>query len=178
MSRPVPLSILMLLLLGLCGLCAWQWQREEQLRDLTHRQLAEITGLHKTLEENVARAKAADAEILRLTEALNEIKTASVAKSQYDEALDAAQKMREGVLKQNTAIKQQQEALTKANATIAEANRTVEKLVAERDGLSQKLNALAQQYNKLVKRLQTDAAEPAPAGNPAPAPAASGEKSR
>ena len=157
MSRPVPLGILLLLLLGLCGLCAWQWNREELLRDLTRRQLAENTDLRKALEENSARAKAADAEILRLTETLSEIKTASVAKSQYDEALAAAQTLREGVLKQNAALKDQQEALLKSNAAVTQANRAIEKLAAERDGLIQKLNALTLQYNKLVKRVQAEA---------------------
>ncbi len=162
MSRPVPLGILLLLLLGLCGLCAWQWNREELLRDLTRRQLAENADLRKALDETSARAKAGDAEILRLTEALSEIKTASVARSQYDEALAAAQTMREGVVKQNAAIKEQQEALLKANAAVAQANQAIEKTAAERDGLSQKLNALTLQYNKLVKRLQSEAAAAAP----------------
>ena len=157
MSRPVPLGILLLLLLGLCGLCAWQWNREELLRDLTRRQLAENTDLRKAFEENSARAKAADAEILRLTETLSEIKTASVAKSQYDEALAAAQTLREGVLKQNAALKDQQEALLKSNAAVTQANQAIEKLAAERDGLTQKLNALTLQYNKLVKRVQAEA---------------------
>ena len=157
MSRPVPLGILLLLLLGLCGLCAWQWNREEQLRDLTRRQLAENADLRKALEENSARAKAGDAEILRLTETLSEIKTASVAKVQYDEALATAQTLREGVLKQNTALKDQQEALLKSNAAVTQANQAIEKLAAERDGLTQKLNALTLQYNKLVKRVQAEA---------------------
>jgi hypothetical protein len=161
-SRPVPLGILLLLLLGLCGLCAWQWNREEQLRDLTRRQLAENADLRKALDENSARAKAGDAEILRLTETLSDIKTASVAKSQYDEALGAAQTMREGVLKQNAALKEQQEALLKANAAVAQANQAIEKTVAERDGFIQKHNALTLQYNKLVKRLQAEPAEAAP----------------
>ena len=162
MSRPVPLGILLLLLLGLCGLCAWQWNREEQLRDLTRRQLAENADLRKSLDENSARAKAGDAEILRLTETLSDIKTASVSKSQYDEALAAAQAMREGVLKQNAALKEQQEALLKANAAVAQANHAIEKTAAERDGFIQKLNALTLQYNKLVKRLQAEPAEAAP----------------
>ena len=162
MSRPVPLGILLLLLLGLCGLCAWQWNREEQLRDLTRRQLAENADLRKALDENSARAKAGDAEILRLTETLSDIKTASVAKSQYDEALAAAQTMREGVLKQNAALKEQQEALLKANAAVAQANHAIEKTAAERDGFIQKLNALTLQDNKLVKRLQAEPAEAAP----------------
>ena len=172
MSRPVPLGILLLLLLGLCGLCAWQWNREEQLRDLTRRQLAENADLRKALDENSARAKAGDAEILRLTETLSDIKTASVAKSQYDEALAAAQTMREGVLKQNAALKEQQEALLKANAAVAQANQSVEKLAAERDGFIQKLNALTLQYNKLVKRVQaeSEAAGPSREGAQKPQP--------
>ena len=172
MSRPVPLGILLLLLLGLCGLCAWQWNREELLRDLTRRQLAENTDLRKALEENSARAKAGDAEILRLTETLSEIKTASVAKSQYDEALAAAQTLREGVLKQNAVLKEQQEALLKANAAVVQANQSVEKLAAERDGFIQKLNALTLQYNKLVKRVQaeSEAAGPSREGAQKPHP--------
>jgi chromosome segregation ATPase len=155
MSRPVPLGILLLLLAGLCGLCAWQWNREELLRDLTRRQLAEISDLRKALDENSTHAKTADAEILRLTEALADIKTASVAKTQYDEAVAAAQTMREGVLKQNAALKEQQETLLKANAAMAQANQSIEKLTTDRAALTQKLNALTLEYNKLLKRLQT-----------------------
>lgn len=170
MSRPVPLAILLLLLLGLCGLCAWQWNREELLRVLTRSQLSEIEGLKKALDESSLRAKAADAEILRLTEALNEIKTASVAKTQYDEAVAVAQTMREGVVKQNAALKEQQEALLKSQAAATKANQTIERLTGERDGLGQKLNALTQQYNSLAKRLQSEANPTPPAREPADKP--------
>lgn len=166
MSRPVPLGILLLLLAGLCGLCAWQWNREELLRELTRKQLAEIGELRKALAENSARSKAADAEILRLTETLSDIKTASVSKTQYDEAIAASQTMREGVLKQNAALKEQQETLLKANAAVALANQSIEKLTADRNTLTQKLNALTLDYNKLVKRLQADAQSAPPAKQP------------
>jgi uncharacterized coiled-coil DUF342 family protein len=159
MSRPVPTFILLLLLASLCGLCAWQWQREEQLRDLTRRQQAQTLSLQKELDELNARAKAADAEILRLTAALSELRTASIAKSQYDEALEAARKMREGIQKQNAALKEQQDALTKANTAIATANEQLRKLANERDTVVQKLNALTQQYNKLSTQLQSGSNE-------------------
>ena len=116
------------------------------------------------------KTKAADAEILRLTEALNEIKTASVAKTQYDEAVAAAQTMREGVVKQNAALKEQQEALLKSQAAATKANQTIERLTGERDGLGQKLNALTQQYNSLAKRLQAEANPTPPAREPADKP--------
>lgn len=163
MSRPVPVGILLLLLAGLCGLCAWQWKREALLRDLTRRQLAELGDLRKALQENATRAKTADAEILRLTEALADIKTASVSKTQYDETTASAKALREGVLKQNAALKEQQEALLKANAAVAQANQSIQKLTAERNGLAEKLSALSLQYNKLVKRLQNAPPEAAPA---------------
>lgn len=163
MSRPVPLAILLLLLAGLCGLCAWQWHREELLRELARRQTAEIAGLRKSLDETTARSKAADAEILRLSEALSDIKTASVSKTQYEEALASAQTMREGVLKQNAALKEQQEMLLKANAAVGQANQAIEKLSAERNGLTQKLNALTLQYNKLLQRFQPASQDPQPA---------------
>jgi chromosome segregation ATPase len=152
----------------LCGLCAWQWNREEQLRELSRVQLVENAGLRKELEESVTRAKAADAEILRLTAALNEIKTASIAKTQYDEALEAARTMREGVLKQNAALKDQQEALLKSQAAVSKANQTIEKLTTERDSLGKKLNSLTLEYNKLVKRLQPDAPQNTPPRDAAP----------
>ena len=170
MSRPVPLAILLLLLVGLCGLCAWQWNREEQLRELTRVQLVENAELRKALEESTTRAKAGDAEILRLTGALNEIKTASVAKTQYDEALEATRTMREGVLKQNAALKDQQDALLKSQAAVAKANQTIEKLTTERDGLGKKLNSLTLEYNKLVKRLQPEAPQSPSPRDAAPPP--------
>lgn len=170
MSRPVPLAILLLLLLGLCCLCAWQWNREELLRTLTRSQLSEIESLKKALDESSLHAKAGDAEILRLTEALNDIKTASVAKTQYEEAVTAAQTMREGVAKQNTALKEQQETLLKSQAAVSKANQTIERLTAERDGVGQKLNALTQQYNALAKRLQADANQTPPVREPSDKP--------
>lgn len=150
MTRPVPLSLLLLLLLSLCGLCAWQWKREDDFRDLTRRQLAEIASVRKELDETSARAKAADAEILRLTGSLSELRTTSVAKTQHEEVLEAAQKMKENILKQNTALKEQQDALTKASASITTANETIKSLAAERDSVAKKLNALTLEFNKLA----------------------------
>ena len=150
MTRPVPLSILLLLLLGLCGLCGWQWKREDDFRDLTRRQQAEITSTRKELEESTTRAKAADAEILRLTGSLTELRAGSVAKTQHDELLEAAQKMKESIQKQNAVLKEQQDALTKANTSIASANDTIRSLAAERDAVAKKLNVLTVEFNKLA----------------------------
>ncbi|MEK0444965.1 MAG: hypothetical protein RLZZ399_286 [Verrucomicrobiota bacterium] len=169
MSRPVPLSFLLLLLIGLCGLCSWQWSRENDFRELTRRQHAEITSLHKELDETSARAKAADAEILRLTASLSELRTDSVPKTQYEETADAARKMRDSILKQNAALKEQQEALAKANQAIAQANQSIQSLAKERDGVVKKLNALTLEYNKLANP-EKGAPQPPSSPNPAPNP--------
>jgi uncharacterized coiled-coil DUF342 family protein len=150
MTRPVPLSILLLLLLSLCGLCAWQWKREDDFRDLTRRQQAEIASVRKELDDTSTRAKAADAEILRLTGSLSELRTSSVAKTQHEEVLEAAQKMKDSILKQNAALKEQQDALAKASTSITAANETIKTLAAERDSVAKKLNALTLEFNKLA----------------------------
>ena len=164
MTRPVPLSLLLLLLLGLCSLCAWQWKREEDFRDLTRRQQAEIAAVRKELDETSTRAKAADAEILRLTGSLSELRTSSVAKAQHEELLEAAQKMKDSILKQNAALKEQQYALAKASTSISTANETIKTLAAERDSVAKKLNALTLEFNKLANPEK-------PADSPPPKPA-------
>lgn len=168
MTRPVPLSFLLLLLLSLCGLCAWQWKREDDFRDLTRRQQAEIASIRKELDETSTRAKAADAEILRLTGSLSELRTSSVAKTQHEEVLDAAQKMKESILKQNAALKEQQDALAKASTSITTANETIKSLVTERDAVAKKLNALTLEFNKLANPEKSATPPPSQSAEPKP----------
>ena len=55
--RPLPNIILSLLLLALCGLCAWQWNRERSLRELLQSQrdqLQSLTAERDDLTENEA----------------------------------------------------------------------------------------------------------------------------
>lgn len=148
--RPVPTFVLLLLLVALCGLCAWQWGRESKLREYALSQRDAATTLTAERDELETRVKAADGEILRLTGALSELRVTSVSKQEHDEVLAANTQMRESVEKQNLLLTQQNEAIQKQNEAIAKANESITKLAAERDDLAKRLNEVTAQYNKLA----------------------------
>lgn len=150
--KPVPSSVLIVLLLALCGLCAWQWHRESQLRTLHHAALAQVIQLSTQRDELETRVKAADAEILRLTGALAELRANSVAKPLHEDALAANTQMRETLGKQNTAIQEQNDRLAEANTAILQANENLKKVAAERDALAKKVNDVTALYNALAKK--------------------------
>ena len=149
--RPVPNVILSVLLLALCGLCLWQWNRESQLRALAGGQRDQITTLSVRCDELESRVKAADGEVLRITAGLADLRANSVSKDIHAEALDANVHLKEIVEKQNAAITQQNELLAKQNTAIHQGNDGLKKLAAERDELAKKLNEVTALYNKLAK---------------------------
>lgn len=148
--KPVPNIVLSMLLVALCGLCAWQWDRESKLRNVVSSQREQITRLTTQCDELEARVKAADAEVLRITSSLAELRANSVSKETHAEALQANSLLRENLVKQNTAITQQNELITKQNASIEQANDGLKKLASERDDLAKRLNAVTALYNQLV----------------------------
>jgi chromosome segregation ATPase len=150
--RPVPPAFLISLIVLLCALCAWQWHREVGLRTIALRQDGELAGIRAAHAELETRVKAADAEILRLTSSMNELRTNSVSKQQHDEALTVNTQMREDIGKQNEVIKQQNESITAANVSIEKANESIAKLTSERDRLAKQLNDVTAQYNALAKK--------------------------
>jgi DNA repair exonuclease SbcCD ATPase subunit len=149
--KPVPNILLSALLLALCGLCFWQWHREGQLRALVAAQAEQVSVLSAKRDDLEARVKAADAEVLRITASLAELRASSVSKDVHDEALQANTTLRESVLKQNAAITQQNELITKQNTSIQQANDNLKKLITERDDIAKRLNDLTALYNKLAK---------------------------
>ena len=155
--RPVSSTILVTLLAALCGLCTIQWYRESDLRQLGVELRNETTKLAGANQELENRVKAADAEILRLTGSLGELRQTSVSKAEHEEQTILNAQLREMAEKQNAAIKQQNESIEKQNALIEQANvaikqgnDTVKKLTEERDAVSKKLNETVAKYNKLV----------------------------
>jgi predicted nuclease with TOPRIM domain len=149
--KPVPNLILAVLLLALCGLCGWQWNRESQLRTLAAAQQAQIASLTALREELESRVKAADAEVLRITGSLADLRANSVSKQTYEEALQANATLKEVVEKQNAAIARQNDLLARQNTAMMQANDHIKKLTGERDDLGRRLNEVTALYNKLVK---------------------------
>lgn len=149
--KPVPNLILAVLLLALCGLCGWQWNRESQLRTLAAAQQAQIASLAAMRGELESRVKAADAEVLRITGSLADLRANSVSKQSHEEALQANATLKDVVEKQNAAISRQNDLLTQQNAAMTKANDHIKKLTGERDDLGRRLNEVTALYNQLVK---------------------------
>ena len=155
--RPLSSTIMVFLVASLCGLCLVQWYRETDLRKLgvdLRNETTRLAGLNQDLDN---RGKAADAEILRLTAALGELRTTSISKQQHDEQTAQLTHLREMAEKQNAAIVQQNEAITKQNTVIEQANESIKKgnesikkLTEERDVVTKQLNETRAKYNKLV----------------------------
>ena len=138
-------TLLIILLLAMCVLCGVQWWRESELREkLTNKQweLLSVTTSRDQLNE---RVKAADAELLRLTGAVNDLRANSVAKTELEAANESANKLR-------TLLHTAAETVTKQNAAIQKANELLKKTAAERDELAKKAADTAEKYNALVKK--------------------------
>lgn len=150
--KPVPSSLLIVLILALCGLCAWQWHRETELRLIVKAKLMALEQVTAQRDDLESRVKAADAEILRLTGALAELRANSVAKQLHEDVVAANTQMRETLGKQNAVITEQNERLAKANVAILQANENLMKVTAERDSLAKKVNEVTALYNALAKK--------------------------
>lgn len=154
--NPVPLRLLLLLLTALTAVCLGQWWRESDIHRLAveqRRQIADLAALKTELE---ARTKAADAEILRLTAALAELRASSVSKDIHSETEQKLNEARSLVTRQNEAITTQNTAISQLNDSVTKANAGIKALAAERDALADRLNELTDKYNALVKSKAVD----------------------
>lgn len=150
--RPVPPSILILLLLAMCGLCAVQWWRESGLREIAvtlRSDLATMTVERDRLNE---RAKSADAEILRLTAAFTDLRSNSVSRDEHAALLQILENLRCQMDLQNSVIAEQNAAVKAQGLSTQNANEIIRKLVAERDGLAARVNEVTARYNALIKK--------------------------
>ncbi len=168
------LALLVFISLGLCGICAVQWQREARL-------LARITDLVKQLEaENKLRVTAEqkvyeygqeiqrleglrteiEAKLLTTTEELRDRTTDQTARGYsiavlMNEAIRASSELeafQQLAGKGTEAIKQRNTEVTAQNAAIEKANAQIKQLVSDRDEAIRKLNARTQEFNELVEK--------------------------
>jgi predicted nuclease with TOPRIM domain len=175
----VGVTVLIVLALGLCGLCAFQWVRETKLRIRVDELQAERQKLNdekasveaqgRRFQEEIQRVERERAELFKTTQTNNEAlvkvraefakasleaerfrKTADVYKEGFDKANESIRVQNEGVLK------------LKADVTkvLAERNQAVEKyneLVKQYDEAVQKLNDLVQKWNAQQEELKKQA---------------------
>jgi DNA repair exonuclease SbcCD ATPase subunit len=143
---------LLLLLLAMCGLCGWQWRREHQLRLVATTQQEELDSVRKERSELESRVKAADAEVLRLTAAISELRQNSVSAQEHTDLIAELARLREAVAKQNETLQKQSDLLAQANASIVQANESIQRVAGERDAIATKLNEVTALYNELAAK--------------------------
>ena len=175
----VGVTVLIVLALGLCGLCAFQWVRETKLRVRVDELQAERQKLNdekasveaqgRRFQEEIQRVERERAELFKTTQTNNEalvkaraeLAKASLEGERFRKTADA---YKEGFDKANESIRQQNEGLLKMKADItkvlAERNQAVEKyneLVKLYDEAVQKLNDLVQKWNAQQEELKKQA---------------------
>jgi chromosome segregation ATPase len=173
-------NLLIVLALGLCGLCAWQWflqtrlhLQEEALQQTVFNQAAAIQGYTNSI-------KNMDAEIAGLSSHVNELKQTVMtnelaALEQKREILrlrSSGEMMSNEIVQYKDVVDKLEAKLKEASEGILKQNDAIKRLAAERDGAIQKYNdsikernALAEKYNSLVDRftkLQAAGASDAP----------------
>ncbi len=157
--RSFSITILFFLLLGMCVLCATQWLRESRLRETAVVLRADFVKVSSERDELNEHAKAADAEMLRITSAFTELRTNSVPKAEMDAATEANTRLKDqimtanqSIMQQNEMLKKQNEALQQQAAAIQKANDIIKKTADERDDLAGRTNEITTKYNALLKK--------------------------
>lgn len=162
-------NLLIVLALGLCGLCVWQWyaqtvQRNEiqtQNRMLYDRD-AEIQSDTNSIATLNSKINDMDVELagLKTTVATNEQIIAS-QKAKITELSFADESLTNEVAQYKVAVDAVESKLKDAYAGIAKQNETITNLLSDRNDLVEKYNDLATnrndivvKYNALVKQME------------------------
>lgn len=171
-------NLLIFFALCLCGLVAFQWVRETDLRrdvqaltDNVHDKMEAIQSLQQTVKRDEAEIQRLDDIRIRLTQTIktNEFEISSLrrtvektaneldlAKQQIDAYKDAVQRANENLTRQNEEIKKQNEQMLE--------------LAQERNKVVSNYNELAKKYNDLAEKWNVQQLELAKAATNAPPP--------
>ena len=171
-------NLLIFLSLCLCGLIAFQWVRETDLRK-------SVQGLNDTIHDKLesiqslqAGQKRDQSEIVRLdglrkafTETIksNNVEIGTLRKSldkvnaDYDRSTNMVAQYKDAVQRANDSIKQQ-------NDTIKQQNEEILKVAAERNEVVSNYNKVAKDFNELAQRWNKQQEDLAKAATNQPAP--------
>jgi chromosome segregation ATPase len=163
-------NLLIVLALGLCGLCAWQWYAQTVQRDtiqdlnkLVYDRNAEIQGYTNSIA--TLNAKVSDMDVhmtaLKATVVSNEevmvSQKAQITQLQFEHDNDTNE-----IAQYKAAVDTLDSRLKDAYGDLEKQNETITNLVSERDGLVEKYDSLAtnrndivEKYNALVKQVES-----------------------
>lgn len=174
-------SLLTLFVLGLCGVCALQWQREHVLNERVDALVDELIAENQKRLELEEKAGRFEKEIERLTTLRSEteaslleamakldeltvdqgargysigfwMKTAQQAQAESSTSAQLAGKTSEAIKDRNTEVGAQNEAIEKANVALRKLASERDDLIAQLNARTQEFNALVEKYNKLSKQ--------------------------
>jgi chromosome segregation ATPase len=163
------LNLLVILALGLCGLCAYQWHEQTAQRNA----IETLNRMVFQKDSDIQSDTNSMATLTRQVEQMDASLTEAKAMSATNEQLAASQKAEvtklqfigEGLTNEiaeyTQAVDTLQSRLKEAYAGIQKQNEAITNLVAERDGLVKKYNDEVQarnevvaKYNELAKQVQ------------------------
>lgn len=151
-------NLLMLFALCLCGLIAFQWVRETDLRKKVQELTDTVHDKSEAIQNLQGTVRSDEAEIKRLDGLKNEL-TATVKSnlqqiSQLDrdlrKATDENTRNEAIIANYKDAIKTANDNLLKQNEEIKKQNEQFMKLAEDRNALVQKFNSMSSNYNDLI----------------------------
>jgi chromosome segregation ATPase len=160
-------NLLVVLAIGLCGLCAWQWYSQtlqrnqlDALNQLLNQKLAAIEQYTNSIRAMDGQIGQMDARITELKGTVKTNEQVILDQKREFNALDATNssltlqvaEYKEGVQKLEQKLKEAYEGIQKQNDAIKE-------LAAQRDEFVQKLNASVKDRNDIVGKYNQLAAE-------------------
>jgi chromosome segregation ATPase len=155
-------NLLLVVALGLCGLCAYQWLREANLRTkmedqskVIFQKKEAIQNLEATLKRTEAEVERLDTLKIQLNETIKTNKQEILTLTKYSERLEKeieAQKSQIQTFKD--ALDQANESIKKQNEDIKRQNEMMKDLAAERNAGIEKYNEVVKQYNDLAKQFE------------------------
>lgn len=168
------LTLLVLISLGLCGICTVQWRREFVLRARIDEVTGQLIAENKKRVEFEEKAQRFEEEITRLTRVRAETEAALLVATEQVQQLTADQSargysiavlMNEAVragaeleaLRRvagagSEAIETRNSQVAAQNAAIEKANAQLRQLAGERDDAIRRLNARTAEFNALVEK--------------------------
>jgi len=169
------INLLIVLALGLCGLCAWQWYEQTLQRD-------EIQTLNRMVYDRDAAIQDDTNSIATLTHQVNQLDarlTETKAAAATNEQLVISQRTEitqlqfendnftNEIVQYKQAVDALEAKLKEVYAGIDKQNDAISNLVAQRNELAQKYNdevkdrnAIVEKYNELVKQVQAGGKPP------------------
>jgi uncharacterized coiled-coil DUF342 family protein len=163
-------NLFIVLAVGLCGACAWQWYLQsvqlntiERLDQIIHQQSADIQGYTNSI-------RSMDAEINQLHDRITQLKQAALSNEQWaiTEKREVARLQSAGDIMSNEIV-EYKAAVEGLTNKLKEAYDGEKELVAQRDDFVKRLNGsikaqndLTAKYNELVGRFNKLQATNAP----------------